>query len=243
MPATAPVNGASQPLGAAQQGTGTGTSRRENVTNYEVDRTVRVIRNSTGNIRRLNAAVVLNHRTTTDAKGKTTTEAISQEELDKLTALVREAIGADEKRGDSVKLITTPFQITKEEPEELPLWKDPETRDMLRTLAVPLGLALAALIVVFGATEPDERRFEKALYTSMAMREALAEFNRERMSYGETPLEIGVGIASGTALAGQVVAEKLQAKQLPEEEADVKKLALLKQWMDSQQAQQPQASG
>lgn len=61
-----------------------------------------------------------------------------------------------------------------------------------------------AMIVVFGATEPDERRFEKALYTSMAMREALAEFNRERMSYGETPLEIGVGIASGTALAGQI---------------------------------------
>lgn len=154
VPATAPVNGASQPLGAAQQGATGGTSRRENVTNYEVDRTVRVIRNSTGNVRRLNAAVVLNHRSVTDAKGKTTTEAISQEELDKLTALVREAIGADEKRGDSVKLITTPFQITKEEPQEVSLWKDPQTQDMIRTLAVPLGLALAALIVVFGAIRP-----------------------------------------------------------------------------------------
>jgi flagellar M-ring protein FliF len=154
VPATAPINGASQPLQAAQGGGTGGTSRREAVTNYEVDRTVRVTRNATGNIKRVNAAVVLNHRTVTDAKGKTTTQPIPQEELDQLTALVRETIGFDEKRGDSIKVINTPFQVVKEEPDNTPLWKQPETVDLIRSLAVPGALTLAALIVVFGAIRP-----------------------------------------------------------------------------------------
>lgn len=154
VPATAPINGASQPLQAAQGGTTGGNSRREAVTNYEVDKTVRVTRNATGTIKRLNAAVVINNRTVTDAKGKTTTQPLKQEELDQLTALVRETIGFDDKRGDSVKLINTPFQVTKEEPDNTPLWKQPETVDMIRTLAVPGALTLAALIVVFGAIRP-----------------------------------------------------------------------------------------
>jgi flagellar M-ring protein FliF len=154
VPATAPVNGTAQQMQAAQGGTTGGNSRREAVTNYEVDRTVRVTRSATGTIKRLNAAVVLNHRTTTDAKGKTSTQPISQEELDKLTSLVRETIGVDDKRGDSIKVINTPFHVEKGEPDDVPLWKQPETIDVVRTLAVPLGLTLAALIVVFGAIRP-----------------------------------------------------------------------------------------
>lgn len=154
VPATAPINGASAPLQAAgMQGAG-GNNRRDNVTNYEVDRTVRVVRSSTGNIRRLTAAVVVNHRTVTDPKGKTSTEPLPQEELDKLTSLVRESIGADDKRGDSIKVVSAPFQVPKEEVDDTPLWKKPETVDLIRTLAVPGALTLAALIVVFGAIRP-----------------------------------------------------------------------------------------
>lgn len=155
VPATAPINGASQPLQAGQGAGGTGsTNRREAVTNYEVDKTVRVTRGATGNIKRLNAAVVVNNRSVTDAKGKTTVQPIPQEELDKLTALVRETIGFNEQRGDSLKVINTPFQVVKEEPDTTPFWKTPETVDMIRTLAVPAALTLAALIVVFGAIRP-----------------------------------------------------------------------------------------
>jgi flagellar M-ring protein FliF len=152
--AAAPINGASAPLQVANGATGIGTTRRDAVTNFEVDKTVRVTRSATGNIRRLTAAVVLNHRTLTDAKGKTTTQPISQEELDKLTSLVRESIGADEKRGDSIKVINTPFQVPKEDVDTTPMWKQPETVDLIRTLAVPGALTLAALIVVFGAIRP-----------------------------------------------------------------------------------------
>ena len=67
-----------------------GGGRREAVTNYEVDKTVRVTRNATGNVKRLNAAVVVNHRSVTDAKGKTTQHAARPaDEIEKLTALVQ----------------------------------------------------------------------------------------------------------------------------------------------------------
>lgn len=154
LPATAPLTGPAAALQPAATGQAGGNLRRDNVTNYEVDRTVRVVRSSTGNIRRLTAAVVVNHRTVTDAKGKTSTEPLPQEELDKLTSLVRESIGADDKRGDSIKVVSAPFQVPKEEVDDTPLWKKPETVDLIRTLAVPAALTLAALIVVFGAIRP-----------------------------------------------------------------------------------------
>ena len=53
-------------------------------------------------------------------KGKTTTQPIPQEELDKLTALVQETVGFDQQRGDSVKVVNTPFQVVKEEPDNTP---------------------------------------------------------------------------------------------------------------------------
>lgn len=157
-PAAAPINGASAPLqpnqgqGGGAGGVGAG-GRRDNVTNYEVDKTVRVTRNATGTVKRLTAAVVINHVTKTDAKGKTTTEPLKQEDIDKLTALVKETIGFDEKRGDSVKVINAPFQPVKEAPE-LPFWKQPDTVEWLKTLAVPGVLTALALIVVFGAIRP-----------------------------------------------------------------------------------------
>jgi flagellar M-ring protein FliF len=155
VPATAPVTGAVQPLQAAQAGTSNGTSRREAVTNYEVDKTVRVTRNATGTIKRLATAVVVNHRAVTDAKGKTTYVPLSADEIDKLTALVRESVGYDEKRGDSVKLINAPFKLEKIEPVPVPpLWKQPETIELLRIGAVPAGTLLLALLVLLGLVRP-----------------------------------------------------------------------------------------
>jgi class 3 adenylate cyclase len=61
-----------------------------------------------------------------------------------------------------------------------------------------------AMVVVFGAPTPDPHRVERALYAAANMHQALEEFNRERAGYGAAPLSIGIGLASGTALAGQI---------------------------------------
>ena len=154
--ATAPLVGASQPLHAAATGVAGATGgRREAVTNYEVDKTVRVTRNATGNVKRLNAAVVVNNRSVTDAKGKTTQVPLGADEIEKITALVRESIGFSKERGDSVKVVNAPFKV---EPSatlrEVPFWKTPELIDMVRAAAMPIGLAIVALLVFFGLVRP-----------------------------------------------------------------------------------------
>jgi flagellar M-ring protein FliF len=158
-PTSAPINGSAAPLQTAQGGANAGgTSKREAVTNYEVDKTVRVTRGATGNIRRITAAVVVNYRSVTDKKGKTEQVPLSDEELAKLTSLVQEAVGYNKDRGDSIKVVSAPFQIEKPVVDDTPLWKQPQAQDMARTVAGPLALALLALIVVFGAIRPVLRQ-------------------------------------------------------------------------------------
>ncbi|HEX5685312.1 MAG TPA: flagellar basal-body MS-ring/collar protein FliF [Ideonella sp.] len=158
-PAAAPINGSAAPLQAANGGSQTGGSgRREATTNYEVDKTVQMKRNAVGVVKRLNAAVVVNHRSKTDAKGKTSTIPLSAEELEKLTALVQEAVGFNKERGDSVRVINAPFQTdVTEKVDELPLWKQPWVLDLVRAGAVPGALALVGLGLIFGVIRPALR--------------------------------------------------------------------------------------
>lgn len=151
----APITGAAAPLQAAQAGVTGGNGRRESETRFEVDKTVRVTRGATGNVKRLNAAVVINHRSTTDAKGKTTTAPLSPEEIEKLTALVQQGIGFNAERGDQVKVINVPFHAEPVPPAEaVPLWQQPWVQDLLRSGATPAALVLVALIALFGFVRP-----------------------------------------------------------------------------------------
>ena len=153
--ATAPLVGASQPLQAAPLSGATANGRREAVTNYEVDKTVRVTRNASGTVKRLNAAVVVNNRAVTDAKGKVTQVALTSDEIEKLTALVREGIGYKQDRGDSVKVINAPFRLEPaSSADTTPWWRQPDTLDLLRAAAVPAALAFVALLVFFGLVRP-----------------------------------------------------------------------------------------
>jgi flagellar M-ring protein FliF len=158
VPANAPISGPAQALQAAQNGAGgnaNGNGRRDNVTNYEVDKTVRVVRNATGSVKRLNAAVVVNHRVSTAPNGKTTSTPLSNEEVENLTALVQESIGFSKERGDSVKVINAPFKVDAvPKPEEVPLWQQPATQDTLRSTVVPVALTLVALMIIFGLVRP-----------------------------------------------------------------------------------------
>ncbi|MBI5258706.1 MAG: flagellar M-ring protein FliF [Burkholderiales bacterium] len=159
--AAAPLAGASAPLQAAQMGSAGGGARKENTVNYEVDKTVSMKRQAVGTIKRINAAVLVNHRSTTDPKGKVTTTPLSQDELDKLTALVQESIGFNKERGDSVKVVNIPFRVEAQpKTEEVPMWKQPWLVDLVRAGAVPAGLAFVALLLVFAVIRPALNQIE-----------------------------------------------------------------------------------
>jgi flagellar M-ring protein FliF len=153
--ATAPINGASAPLQGAQGGQGNGASRREAETSYAVDKTVRVTRNASGTVRRLHAAVVVNNRTTTDSKGKTSTVPLTDAELEKLTALVQQGIGFNQQRGDSVRVVNAPFRIEAQpQAEAVPIYMQPWVQDLLRAGLAPGAMALVALVIVFTLIRP-----------------------------------------------------------------------------------------
>ncbi len=154
-PNSAPINGAAQPLTAAGGAAGaTGPTKRESIINYEVDKMVRVVRGDTRAVKRLSAAVVVNHQTTADAKGKTNTTPLTDVQIEKMTALVRETIGFSQDRGDSVNLMNAPFALDKVEVVDLPVWRQPEVLDLARSFAWPVGTLLFGALVLLGVIKP-----------------------------------------------------------------------------------------
>ena len=153
----APINGQAQPLAAAGQagaGGANASSKKESIINYEVDKTIRVVKGATGVIKRINAAVVLNNQSVTDDKGKVTSTPLTEAQLEKMTALVRETVGFNQDRGDSVNVVNAAFAPPTVDTTEIPVWRQPEVVDLARSLAWPLGTLGLAALVLLGVIRP-----------------------------------------------------------------------------------------
>ena len=168
-PSSAPINGPGQtPTAAGQQGGAEkGSTKRESTTNYEVDKTVRVTRGNNWAVKRVSAAVVVNYHSA-EEKGKTVTKALTPEQIEQMTALVRETIGYNKDRGDSVNLMNAPFQVEAVPADNTPLWKQPETVDLARSLAWPVGMSLFAALVLLGLVRPALKALGKPKEIPMA---------------------------------------------------------------------------
>ncbi len=99
--ATAAANVSAPPLPTS--------SHRENTVNYEVDKTVRHVKGEIGSVKRLSAAVVVNYRRETGKDGKPAFKPLSEDELGKISALTREAMGFSKERGDTLNVVNAPF--------------------------------------------------------------------------------------------------------------------------------------
>jgi flagellar M-ring protein FliF len=100
---------------AAAPGAGSQQQRTEETTNYEIGKTVRTLVREQPEVRRISLAVLVDGTETVAADGAKTYAARSPEELDRIAALVRGAIGFDEKRGDKVEVVNLRF-VAPEEP-------------------------------------------------------------------------------------------------------------------------------
>ncbi len=122
-------------------------SRTESTTNYEVDKTISHTRQATGQINRLSAAVVINYRTKIDEEGNVINEPLPADEIEKITGLVKQTIGFDERRGDTLTITNSQFNLKEESLEETPFWKDPDT--ILLGKEIGKQLLIAAIILYF----------------------------------------------------------------------------------------------
>jgi flagellar M-ring protein FliF len=120
-----------------------------------VDKTIRHTRQATGAIKRLSVAVVVNHRKLVDAQGKVSTKALAPAEMEQIDALVKEVMGYNKERGDSLKVTNSAFTVGEvEKIVEPPLWKQPETLAMAKEIGRYLLIGSLLLFLVFRVLRP-----------------------------------------------------------------------------------------
>jgi flagellar M-ring protein FliF len=130
-----------------------GNNREQATRNFELDRTISYTNHDPVALRRLSVAVVLDDRPglVAEVDGVNQSEPWSDEELDRIMALVRDAVGYNEARGDSVTIINNRFApLNFDEIESLPFWQQDWLFSGLRQL---LGIGLV-LGLVFGVLRP-----------------------------------------------------------------------------------------
>lgn len=130
-------------------------SRRSTTANYELDRTISHTRMGGGNIQRLSIAVVVDDRLVVNDVGEQVREPRSQEEMDRITALVQEAVGYNVQRGDTLNVINAPFARPEkvEALPEVPLWEQAWVVDLSKVL----GAVLIGLLLVLAVLRPMMR--------------------------------------------------------------------------------------
>ena len=164
---TPPANGSN-----ANTADSTRNKSSTTVRNYEVSKEIRSTRRATGDIKRLTLAVVVRSGTSVDENGKTIEKPLSDEEKNRLTQLLQEAVGYSADRGDKLTIISSSF--AEEKKYETRSWFDaPWLEDAIKQLAVVLILG----VVVLGALKPFlERLLDRSLTASMRADEpAVAE--------------------------------------------------------------------
>ena len=137
---------------ANQAAIATANNSSRAVRNYEIDRTISHTQQAPTKLQRLSVAVIVDYRTTVSKKGKVKRQALSEEEIQFVTALVKEAVGLNEKRGDTINVVNTQFKLPEEvaQQEEPPIWEQAWVLNLAKQL---LG-ALVVLLIAFGILRP-----------------------------------------------------------------------------------------
>jgi len=209
------ANAAAGAAGAAGGAAAPGAAVAENVSkqatrNFEINRTLSYTRQPGGSIKRVTVAVLLDNVAHVGADGKASVQALTAPQIDNITKLVKNAVGFNEARGDSVSVVNEAFHQdnTELKPESVPLWQRPMVQDIAR---LALG-ALILLAIALGVLRPMIRNL-----TAQAATPALATAGSAESS---------PAVAAGTptlAYEQQVVQAKNLVTQDPKRVAQVVK--------------------
>jgi flagellar M-ring protein FliF len=131
------------------------SNRIEEVTNFEISKTVRNTVREVGEIKRLSVAVLVDGIYTTDADGNKTYSPRSQQDLDQISSLVRSAIGYDEARGDTVEVVNMQFADINAEDGEIVSDKlfGFERSDLLDAVEI-ITVAIMVILVILLVLQP-----------------------------------------------------------------------------------------
>jgi len=162
-----PPAGGSAPEKATGQGTKSSSSSssspvhstKKTTVNYELDQTISHTRLAPGRIKHLSVAVVVNDKQVVGKNGKVTVQPRSAQEMAHITSLVKEAVGYNAARGDSVNVINASFTPETVAPlPQPPVWKQPWVWDIAKQVLA----GVFVLLLVFGVLRPMLRNLTTA---------------------------------------------------------------------------------
>src|SRR5471030_2709158 len=208
---------------------GPSSNRRDETTNYELDRTITHTQHSAGAVQRLSAAVVVNYQPGVDGK----TKPLTDEQLKQVDSLVREAMGFSAERGDTLNVVNTPFNETADSSSELPFWKSPAFFDLL----LSAGRWLLVLIVAWLLWRKMVRPL---LVKQKADRDAVAAANAAALMptpEGSQPAKLSNDELAKRKRSQQRVSVEVQTQRVQElADKDPRIVALvIRQWMSTEQ--------
>jgi flagellar M-ring protein FliF len=169
-PASSPVSVGNELPGSAQSRQAAAEAaqprdqnrKSEEIVNYEISRTTKTEVIEGGRINRISVAVVVDGNYTRNDKGETAYEPRGKEEIDRIAALVRSAIGFDQKRGDQVEVVNlrlaeAPSAIPAGEPAGLLSFLQFTKDDLMRGIEIAVMMILALLVLLL-VVRPAVRR-------------------------------------------------------------------------------------
>jgi flagellar M-ring protein FliF len=153
------------------------SKKTEEIVNYEISRVTKTEVIEAGRINRISAAVLVDGNYTKNDKGEMAYQPRAKEEIDRIAALVRSAIGFDAKRGDQVEVVNLRFAentpVTIGEPTNWMTYLTFTKDDIMR--GAELGvMALLGLIVLLMVVRPLVRRIVTPDKPAVAQIAALA---------------------------------------------------------------------
>lgn len=126
-----------------------GRNHKEETRNYELDTTVSHTKQQVGMIRRLSVSVALDYVSNTAADGTVSSVPRAQAELLDIRRLLQGGIGFDVTRGDSLEVVSIPFNREGEVAlEDIPFWEDPKIVPLIKLGGGIFIIALLILVVV-----------------------------------------------------------------------------------------------
>lgn len=198
-------------------------NRKDNTTNYELDRTLTHIKRSTGSIERLSVAVVVNYLPGKDG----TPVALTPEQLEQVNALVKETMGYSAARGDTINIVNSPFTPVEEEPAP-PFWKQEGFINLLMSAARYLLIALVAWFLWRKAVQPAWLRNQELVLQRLELEK---QARQEELDASARRAESGA-----RAKAEQRVETELNTQSLRElAQQEPRVIALvIRQWMNKE---------
>ena len=127
------------------------SERTDSLTNFELSKTTRKFVKGVGSVRKLSVAVLVDgNRRLDEETGEYIYEPLPQDELEKLETLARSAVGFDETRGDTLRIVNMEFSRDVQGMEqEMPFeWIKRDLGSIVQSLMIAVVVILVILLIV-----------------------------------------------------------------------------------------------